>query len=133
MPLLIEGARLLDEQVDFHRLLPQYEPAVDGAHFCGNQFGPLLHMSQLPLGGAAQRILVFREPRNGSCSFGLQMAEGLFQLVRFPRPTNDVVFSLDTGSEGHPLIDRKSTRLNSSHPSISYAVFCLKKKKKKNQ
>src|SRR5690348_17602094 len=25
--------------------------------------------------------------------------------------------------------DRKSTRLNSSHPSISYAVFCLKKKK----
>src|SRR5690348_17605762 len=29
-------------------------------------------------------------------------------------------------------IDRKSTRLNSSHPSISYAVFCLKKKKQKN-
>src|SRR5207245_9942780 len=28
-------------------------------------------------------------------------------------------------------IDRKSTRLNSSHGSISYAVFCLKKKKKK--
>src|SRR5438876_9106639 len=27
-------------------------------------------------------------------------------------------------------VDRKSTRLNSSHPSISYAVFCLKKKKK---
>src|SRR5579863_10594215 len=27
--------------------------------------------------------------------------------------------------------DRKSTRLNSSHPSISYAVFCLKKKKNK--
>src|SRR5207245_9328240 len=31
------------------------------------------------------------------------------------------------------LIDRKSTRLNSSHGSISYAVFCLKKKKKKNK
>src|SRR5690348_17472355 len=28
----------------------------------------------------------------------------------------------------HRLPDRKSTRLNSSHPSISYAVFCLKKK-----
>src|SRR5690348_17669617 len=27
------------------------------------------------------------------------------------------------------IVDRKSTRLNSSHPSISYAVFCLKKKK----
>src|SRR5690242_21299056 len=30
------------------------------------------------------------------------------------------------------FVDRKSTRLNSSHMSISYAVFCLKKKKKKN-
>src|SRR3712207_7178285 len=29
--------------------------------------------------------------------------------------------------------DRKSTRLNSSHANISYAVFCLKKKKKKKQ
>src|SRR5438876_6593648 len=28
--------------------------------------------------------------------------------------------------------DRKSTRLNSSHPSISYAVFCLKKKNRPN-
>src|SRR2546427_6846464 len=28
-------------------------------------------------------------------------------------------------------VDRKSTRLNSSHSQISYAVFCLKKKKKK--
>src|SRR5438128_11694255 len=31
------------------------------------------------------------------------------------------------------LQDRKSTRLNSSHGSISYAVFCLKKKKKKTE
>src|SRR2546430_7488021 len=30
------------------------------------------------------------------------------------------------------LIDRKSTRLNSSHSQISYAVFCLKKKKNKS-
>src|SRR5438876_6780941 len=44
-----------------------------------------------------------------------------------------------TGSVGIPFhrrerrlcsLDRKSTRLNSSHPSISYAVFCLKKKNK---
>src|SRR5690349_23147714 len=33
-------------------------------------------------------------------------------------------------SESHD-VDRKSTRLNSSHVEISYAVFCLKKKKKK--
>src|SRR5258707_9732339 len=30
-------------------------------------------------------------------------------------------------------LDRKSTRLNSSHANISYAVFCLKKKKKANE
>src|SRR3712207_9583358 len=33
---------------------------------------------------------------------------------------------------GHRGEDRKSTRLNSSHANISYAVFCLKKKKKFN-
>src|SRR2546422_5223793 len=38
--------------------------------------------------------------------------------------TNALVASL-------PAADRKSTRLNSSHGYISYAVFCLKKKKKK--
>src|SRR6266849_7414870 len=36
----------------------------------------------------------------------------------------------DTVQMSH--LDRKSTRLNSSHEWISYAVFCLKKKKKKN-
>src|SRR5947208_6286407 len=39
-----------------------------------------------------------------------------------------VVRGLDEGAD----VDRKSTRLNSSHQIISYAVFCLKKKKKKN-
>src|SRR2546430_6523191 len=33
--------------------------------------------------------------------------------------------------EQQRLLDRKSTRLNSSHSQISYAVFCLKKKKKR--
>src|SRR5947209_17354309 len=32
-----------------------------------------------------------------------------------------------------PRLDRKSTRLNSSHANISYAVFCLKKKKKQKK
>src|SRR5438876_7757142 len=44
--------------------------------------------------------------------------------VRIELSTTQAVFSFGT-------VDRKSTRLNSSHPSISYAVFCLKKKKKK--
>src|ERR1035441_10440867 len=40
---------------------------------------------------------------------------------------NEVKFCNRGGGPG--LIDRKSTRLNSSHLGISYAVFCLKKKK----
>src|SRR5690348_4497976 len=40
----------------------------------------------------------------------------------------------DMGRDGRNAIqDRKSTRLNSSHPSISYAVFCLKKKKSRSK
>src|SRR2546430_5138775 len=39
-------------------------------------------------------------------------------------------FAIGIANEGHVLsgVDRKSTRLNSSHSQISYAVFCLKKK-----
>src|SRR5437763_16597641 len=37
----------------------------------------------------------------------------------------------EVDSKPLPVRDRKSTRLNSSHRCISYAVFCLKKKKKK--
>src|SRR2546421_6161923 len=40
-----------------------------------------------------------------------------------------VVAALISGLNVFLLVDRKSTRLNSSHDQISYAVFCLKKKK----
>src|SRR3712207_7470059 len=44
-----------------------------------------------------------------------------------PTPVIEIIpASLDFGNQQ----DRKSTRLNSSHANISYAVFCLKKKKK---
>src|SRR3712207_8999248 len=39
---------------------------------------------------------------------------------------------LDQDLQGHRARDRKSTRLNSSHANISYAVFCLKKKTNKS-
>src|SRR5690348_17668235 len=42
-------------------------------------------------------------------------------------------YAEEAGPEGRRQRDRKSTRLNSSHPSISYAVFCLKKKNKKKK
>src|SRR5690348_17790397 len=49
-----------------------------------------------------------------------------------PRRTTDYDETLVTVTRTGGFVlrrDRKSTRLNSSHPSISYAVFCLKKKK----
>src|SRR5690242_21095983 len=39
-----------------------------------------------------------------------------------------IVLSAAGATDARYLVDRKSTRLNSSHMSISYAVFCLKKK-----
>src|SRR5688572_32566856 len=50
----------------------------------------------------------------------------IFQEIK-PKP-KEVIHQL---KETLQEIDRKSTRLNSSHSQISYAVFCLKKKKKK--
>src|SRR4051812_12489684 len=52
------------------------------------------------------------------------------QLILYDEPTSelDPVSAMVIGEEILKLKDRKSTRLNSSHMSISYAVFCLKKK-----
>src|SRR3712207_7331977 len=44
-----------------------------------------------------------------------------------PRGLFETLFGMP--AESSPPVDRKSTRLNSSHANISYAVFCLKKKK----
>src|SRR5688572_32414231 len=52
-----------------------------------------------------------------------QKRRGCFHMSRW----NDVMVR-----EAPSHRDRKSTRLNSSHSQISYAVFCLKKKKNKN-
>src|SRR5207249_9233926 len=53
------------------------------------------------------------------------------ELIRDARHFAINVFLQGQGELAAELGDRKSTRLNSSHVSISYAVFCLKKKKKK--
>src|SRR5688572_32596608 len=62
---------------------------------------------------------VFLAPDNGLLTF----VDGVAHAV-----TNESFF-LPHGSN----TDRKSTRLNSSHSQISYAVFCLKKKKKEHR
>src|SRR5690554_7338179 len=56
------------------------------------------------------------------------MAPSLGVLTKLARALG---VRLGTFLDDHPR-DRKSTRLNSSHVRISYAVFCLKKKTKKN-
>src|SRR5256885_6716349 len=56
-------------------------------------------------------------------------------LIPFQIPSwikTPVTGNHDQRSKRRNIQDRKSTRLNSSHLVISYAVFCLKKKKKKN-
>src|SRR5205085_5766146 len=47
-------------------------------------------------------------------------------------PTVSLQACPSAAERGRAGLDRKSTRLNSSHSQISYAVFCLKKKKKKH-
>src|SRR2546422_10777286 len=54
----------------------------------------------------------------------LQMHEKLPREWKYPLRMNNI---------NELALDRKSTRLNSSHGYISYAVFCLKKKKKNNK
>src|SRR5437868_13073979 len=56
--------------------------------------------------------------------------EGFIALLS--RPTTLPMSEFQVKDERKRFKDRKSTRLNSSHVSISYAVFCLKKKKNKN-
>src|SRR5438876_7721811 len=77
---------------------------------------------------------LFRSPARGPAHHGVRAQSSMKELRIAVLPgdgigpdvTAQAVRVLQAAAE-----DRKSTRLNSSHPSISYAVFCLKKKKKK--
>src|SRR5256885_15930400 len=55
----------------------------------------------------------------------------LFRSCRFTHAGEKRTCLADSSSDPAGAPDRKSTRLNSSHLVISYAVFCLKKKKRK--
>src|SRR5688572_31950014 len=50
------------------------------------------------------------------------------RLTQPGREREQLGLGVTHGATQHPRSDRKSTRLNSSHSQISYAVFCLKKK-----
>src|SRR5258708_15472927 len=63
----------------------------------------------------------------GACLDDLHTAAG---RRRCPQPDDPLVPAAHPRPARRGARDRKSTRLNSSHQIISYAVFCLKKKKK---
>src|SRR5690242_5388276 len=66
-----------------------------------------------------------------AASGGARMQEGILSLMQLPRTTVGVQMLREARKPYIVVLtDRKSTRLNSSHMSISYAVFCLKKKNK---
>src|SRR5258708_22734596 len=68
--------------------------------------------------------------RNSTCTW-LTKAEAMARAHGILRSTNRCSLPVSVrGRAGTKTIDRKSTRLNSSHQIISYAVFCLKKKKR---
>src|SRR5690606_42050288 len=64
-----------------------------------------------------------------SAEMGLAAKVGANQLHGHNAIDEDVAGSIDDAHAALADADRKSTRLNSSHVKISYAVFCLKKKK----
>src|SRR5256885_3828513 len=78
---------------------------------------PLLNVRSTRRHGAARGLAFAR----------LHLAVPDFVVLLRPRLVGPAVAHVAVGV----LEDRKSTRLNSSHLVISYAVFCLKKKKKK--
>src|SRR5690606_41556122 len=67
--------------------------------------------------------------RRGSGGSGVHKGgDGAVRRIRFREPMMAAMLANRRATA--PFGDRKSTRLNSSHVKISYAVFCLKKKKK---
>src|SRR3712207_6983858 len=76
---------------------------------------------ELGVGGPVDRV---EETADGVEHVGVGVQATIERPRHLGRPFVDAVL-------GTALGDRKSTRLNSSHANISYAVFCLKKKKSK--
>src|SRR2546422_6435846 len=73
--------------------------------------------------------------RSGSCSGSFSRVDVSERGDPFDVPAEGIPVSRAHACGDAPLrtLDRKSTRLNSSHGYISYAVFCLKKKKNNHE
>src|SRR5438067_10260612 len=101
-----------------HQLLKAHAETL-GINFSGNVEG-----RDIPAGGT-DVVVCDGFVGNVVLKLGEGMGETLLGMLR-TQMTSTTLSKLAAA-----ILDRKSTRLNSSHVSISYAVFCLKKKKKK--
>src|SRR5438034_7601912 len=92
------------------------QPAAAGgvAHRC-DDLDPAAQVARAPVGGADVVL--------GVAAVGEVVDAGVLE-----EPPHDADDADPRGQAGGGSSDRKSTRLNSSHTVISYAVFCLKKK-----
>src|SRR5690554_468766 len=121
-------------------------------HMAQNKFGRIINITSLSVKEPAPSLLLSNVFRSGVVAMSRSMTK---ELIKDNITTNNIcpgAFKTDRAIElmGNAAIkqnktiedieeaaiaklpqDRKSTRLNSSHVRISYAVFCLKKKKKK--
>src|SRR5439155_16880290 len=73
---------------------------------------------------SAQGVILARNRRQAMDWSLVLISQGIESVVE---PSEDA-WMLQVQPPDHDSIDRKSTRLNSSHVAISYAVFCLKRK-----
>src|SRR3712207_8126035 len=83
---------------------------------------PYTTLFRSPIGGNQNALLRHGRPDRSQCN-----DESSQEQVRHSTVSCLSSIGLTMPAQGAP--DRKSTRLNSSHANISYAVFCLKKKK----
>src|SRR5438309_8505211 len=70
--------------------------------------------------------MIRRPPRSTLFPYTTLFRSRVVTLAPF---LTEIVYQVGSGARLVAVRDRKSTRLNSSHSSISYAVFCLKKKR----
>src|SRR3712207_7290271 len=122
MTSMTSPRRVVTVGVDTHRDV-HHAAVID-------EVGRPLDEAGLPATPAGYRqLLAWADGQGEVAAFGVE-GTGAYGagLARHLRATGQTVIEVDRPDR--KTRDRKSTRLNSSHANISYAVFCLKKKKK---
>src|SRR5689334_9437410 len=112
---------------------PRFAPAAQRAGFTAVQALPMRLREQVI--GA---LNLFRADRGAFAPASVRVGQALadvatISLLHERGMRHSDILNEQLQAALNSRVDRKSTRLNSSHSSISYAVFCLKKKKKKKE